>query len=176
MSTTDLSTETEVSGSIVNVILVDDSGTDSVRTVLALATKGDLSVTIDESTESFDLAAQRRTERYRTNNEIDIDVSKAISTDQGALESLGLVDTNGAIDFSDASRQLGADQYLEIGYSNDELDYSTDPGPADFELLHRASDVEIMAGDIDPSGTPPTISFTAMVHGDLVFAAGALGA
>lgn len=174
MATTDTSTEDEVQGSIVNVILVDNSGTDPVRTVLALTTKGDLSVSISESTESFDLAAQRRTERYRTNNEIDIEVSKAISTDQAALEDLGLVDADGAIDFSDASRELGADKFLEIGYSDDELDYSTDPGPADFELLHRASDVEIMAGDIDPSGTPPTISFTAMVHGDLEFAAGAL--
>lgn len=176
MSTTDLSTEDEVNGSIVNVILVDDSGTDPVRTVLALATKGDLSVSVDEDTESFDLAAQRRTERYRTNNEIDIEVSKAISTDQQALQDLGLIDDTGALDFSDESRELGTDQYLEIGYSNDELDYSTDPGPADFDLLHRASDVEIMAGDIDPSGTPPTVSFTAMVHGDLVFAADALGA
>ena len=176
MSTTETSTEDEVNGSIVNVILLDDSGTDPARTVLALATKGDLSVSIDESTESFNPAQQRRTERYRTNNEIDIEVTKAISTDQQALQDLGLIDDSGAIDFSDSSRELGTDQYLEVGYSNDELDYSTDPGPADFELLHRASDVEIMAGDIDPSGTPPTISFTAMIHGDLTFAADALGA
>ena len=176
MSTTDTSTEDEITGSIVNVIHVDDSGTDPTRTVLALATKDDLGITIDESTESFDPANVRRTQRYRTNNQIDIEVSSAVSTDLADLQLIGLVDDSGAIDFSEEARDLGTDQYIEIGYSDAELDYSTDPGPADFELLHRASDVEIMAGDIDPSGTPPTVSFTAMVHGDLVFAAETLGA
>jgi len=174
MSTTDTSTKTEISGSVVNVIHVDNSGTDPVRTVLALATKDDLSISIDESTESFDPANVRRTERYRTNNEIDIDVSSAISTDLADLQLIGLVDTNGNIDFSDASRDLGVDEYIEIGYSDAELDYSTDPGPAEFEMLHRASDVEIMAGDIDPSSVPPTVDFTVMVEGELTVDAGAL--
>lgn len=176
MSTTDTSTETELDGSIVNVIHVDDSGTDPVRTVLALATKDDLSITIDEGTESFDPANVRRTRRYRTTNEIDIEVTSAISTDLADLQLIGLVDDSGAINFAKADRDLGSDQYLELAYSTDELDYSTDPGPADFEMVHRASDVEIMAGDIDPSSTPPTVSFTAMVEGELIVDADALGA
>lgn len=176
MSTTDTSTETEITGSIVNIIHVDDGGTDPTRTVLALATKDDLGITIDESTESFDPANVRRTERYRTNNQIDIEVSSAISTDLADLQKIGLVDDTGAIDFSDDSRDLGSDEYIEIGYSDAELDYSTDPGPADYEMTHRASDVEIMAGDIDPSAVPPTVSFTVMVEGELIVDADALGA
>lgn len=176
MSTTETSTTDEVEGSIVNVIHVDNSGTDPVRTVLALATKDDLSITVDEDSEDFNPAAERRTRRYRTNNTVDIEVSKAISTDQAALETLGLVDENGALDFSSSSRDLPSEEYIEIGYNADELDYSSDPGPADYELLHRASDVEIMAGDIDPSETPPTVSFTVMVDGELTFAATTIGA
>jgi len=68
MATTDLSTETEVEGSIVNVIHVDNSGTDPARTVLALATKEDTSISIDEDDDDFDTGAERRTRRYRTNN------------------------------------------------------------------------------------------------------------
>ena len=176
MSTTDTSTETEITGSIVNVIYVDDSGTDPTRTVLALCTKDDLGITIDESTESFDPANVRRTQRYRTNNQIDIEVSSAISTDLADLQKIGLVDDSGNIDFTDESRDLGTDEYIEIGYSDAELDYSTDPGPSDYEMTHRASDVEIMAGDIDPSAVPPTVSFTVMVEGELTIDADALGA
>jgi len=176
MSTTDTSTETEITGSIVNVIHVDNSGTDPTRTVLALATKDDLGVTIDESTESFDPANVRRTQRYRTNNEIDIEVSSAISTDLADLQKIGIVDDSGAIDFSEGSRDLGSEKYIEIAYSDAELDYSNDPGPSDYEMTHRASDVEIMAGDIDPSAVPPTVSFTVMVEGTLTVDAGALGA
>ena len=176
MATTDTSTENEVEGSVVNVIHVDDSGTDPVRTVLALATKDDLSISIDEGTESFDPANVRRTQRYRTNNKIDIEVSSALSTDLAELQLIGLVDDSGAITFDTNDRELGADEYLEIAYSSDDLDYSNDPGPTDFEMVHRANNVEIMAGDIDPSSVPPTVSFTAMVEGELIVDADALGA
>jgi len=176
MSTTDLSDDenSKVSGSIVNVIHVDNSGTDPQRTVVALATKDDLSITLDESTEDFDPAVQRRTERIRTNNQIDIEVSQALSTEQDALEKLGITDGSGKLTFTNDGRELGSDVYLEIAYSDDELDYSTDPGPTDFELVHRAADVEIMVDDIDPSETPPTIGFTAMVEGDFTVNASAL--
>lgn len=174
MSSTELSTEDKLEGSIVNVIYVDASGTDPSRTVLALATKDDLSVTIDESTESFDKAIRRRTERIRTANEIDIEVSQAVSTDHSGLQKVGLVDSDGKLVFDDESRDLGSDEYIELAYSSSEIDYTTDPGPADFAQVHRAGDVEIMAGDIDPSSTPPTISFTVMVEGDLELDASAL--
>lgn len=174
MSTTDTTTDDEVTGSIVDVIHVDASGTDPVRTVLALATKDDVSVTIDESTEDFNPGSVRRTRRYRTNNQIDIEVTQAISTDLDALDTVGLVDSDGDITFADDDRKWGSDEYLEIGYNNGELDYSTDPGPDDYEMLHRASDIEIMAGDIDPSETPPTVGFVAMVEGTLTVDADAL--
>jgi len=176
MSTTDTSTEDEVEGSVVNVIYVDNSGSEVVRTVLALATKDDLSISIDEGTESFDPANVRRTQRHRTNNEIDIEVASALSTDLADLQLIGLVDDSGAITFDTDDRELGADEYLEIAYSADDLDYSDDPGPADFEMVHRASDVEIVAGDIDPSSVPPTVSFTAMVEGELTVDADTLSA
>lgn len=177
MATTDLSTETEVSGQLVDVIHVDNSGVDPVRTVLALATKDDLSVSFDEGTESFDTAVQRRTKRFRTSNQIDVEVTQAISTDLAALDTLGLVDSsaNGSpIDFSDASRELGTDAYIELGFHADELDYSTDPGPTDYDQMHRLSDVETMLNDIDPSAVPPTLAFTIMVEGDYEMDAAAL--
>ncbi|PHQ43945.1 hypothetical protein Z052_02050 [Halorubrum sp. C191] len=146
-----------------------------MRTVLALATKDDLSVSIDEGTDSFDPANARRTQRYRTNNQIDIEVTQALSTDQSALNLLGIVDDSGALDFSSDARELGSDAYLEIAYSSDELDYSNDPGPSEFELVHRASDVEVLVNDIDPSTTPPTIAFTAMVEGDFIVNAASIG-
>lgn len=176
MATTDTSTEDEVEGSIVNIMHVDNSGTEPVRTVLALATKDDVSISIDEGSESFDPANVRRTQRYRTTNEIDIEVTSALSTDLADLQLIGLVDDSGAITFDSADRDLPAEEYLEIGYSDSELDYSTDPAPADFEMVHRAGDVKIMAGDIDPSSVPPTVSFTAMVEGELIVDAAAFGA
>lgn len=174
MATTDLSSETEVAGQIVDVIHVDNSGTDPVRTVLALATKDDLSVSFDESTEAFDKAIQRRTERFRTSNEVDVEITQGISTDLDALETIGIVDADGVIDFSDASRDLGSDEYIELGFHSDELDYETDPGPTDYDQAHRLHDVETMLGDIDPSATPPTVSFTVMVEGDYDMDAAAL--
>lgn len=168
--------EDEVEGNIINIIHVDDSGTDPQRTVLGLATKDDLSVSIDESTESWNPSIKRRTQRYRTANEIDIEFTEILATSQDTLELLGLVDADGKLDFDNQSRRLGSDQYLEIAYANKEMDYTTDPGPSDFELVHRASDVETMLGDIDPSSTPPTASLTVMVHGDLWINADTLGA
>ena len=45
----DLITQTKVDGPVVGVVHVDDSGTEPVRTVLFHATKGDLSLTVDEN-------------------------------------------------------------------------------------------------------------------------------
>jgi hypothetical protein len=176
MATTDPSTETEIAGQLVDVIHVDNSGTDPVRTVLALATKDDLSVSFDEGTESFDVAIERRTKRFRTSNQIDVEITKAISTDLSALDTLGVVDSSnsGAIDFSDASRELGTDVYIELGFHADELDYTTDPGPTDYDQTHRLSDVETMLNDIDPSAVPPTVALTLMVEGDYEMDAAAL--
>lgn len=174
MSTTDESTTDKVEGSIVDVIHVDNSGTDPVRTVLAVATKGDLGITIDESTESFDPGNKRRTERFRTANQVDVEVTQAIATDTDALSTVGIVDSNGNLSFAPADRDWGADEYLELGYNDGELDYSTDPGPSEYELVNRFADCEVMAGDVDPSATPPTVSFTVMVEGDVTIDASAL--
>jgi len=174
MATTDPTTETELSGQIVNVIYTDASDTDPERTVLALATKDDLSVGVDETTEDFDTAIRRRTKRNRTNNSIDLEVTQAISTDLEALETVGIVDADGTIDFSDANRDLGDDEYIELGFSDDELDYETDPGPTDFDAMHRLHDVETMLDGIDPSAVPPTVSLVFMVEGDYDMDAGAL--
>lgn len=174
MSTTDTSTDEEVEGSVVNLIHVDNSGTDPTRTVLALANRDDLSITIDESDEDFNPAKDRRTRRYRTTNTVTVEATSAISTDQDALNTVGVVDENGKLVFDTDNREWGTDYYLEVAYTDDELDYSTDPGPTDFDLVHRFGDIEVSVGDIDASSVPPTVGLTFMVEGEVHIAAEAL--
>lgn len=161
----DLITQTKVDGSVAAVVHVDDSGTEPVRTVLFHATKDDLSLPVDESSEDFDIAAQRRTERIATNNTVDFEVSTAIATDASALELLGIVDSNGKMTFDTSDRELGADIYIEVHYFGDEPDYSTVALPGDAELTHRLGDVEVHSPEFDPSATPPMVSLTMWVEG-----------
>jgi len=174
MSTTDESTTDSLEGSIVNVMHVDNSGTDPIRTVLALADKDNLSMPIDENDEDFDPASKRRTKRFRTNNTITVEVTSAIATDLDALETVGIVDSDGVVSFDPADRDWGSDYHLELGYSNSEMDYSNDPGPADFDLVHRGDDIKVVAGDVDPSTTPIEASMTFWIEGDLDLDADAL--
>ena len=156
--------DNEVEGSIVHVIHAEWDDTNAVydRTVLALTTKDDLSVSIDESDESFDLASERRTRRYRTNNTIDLEVSSAIDVDMAAAERIGIVNADGELTFDSAARKIGydTDEHIEIAYYNAE---STDI--LDAELVHRFSDCELTNPEIDPSSTPPLLSWTWMVDG-----------
>lgn len=162
----DLTNETEVEGSLVAIIHVDESTTEPTRTVLALTTKDDLSIPIEEENEDFNLGIKRRNKRIRTSNTIDIEVTTAMATDLSALEQLGIVDSDGKILFDSEGRQLGTDQYLEVAYFADEPDFSSVTLPADAELTHRGADVEIANPEVDPSATPPTVSLVAWVHGD----------
>lgn len=164
MSTT---ADNEVEGSIVHVIHVDESTTEPTRTVLALATKDDLSLSIDESNESFDPAAQRRTRRYRTNNTADLEVASAIDVDMEAMELVGLVDSNGTITFDSGARRISSDddEYVEIAYFSAE-----NSNYADAELVHRLEDVEATSPEVDPSATPPLLSWTWWIEGTIHFA------
>ncbi|WP_323192418.1 hypothetical protein [Halostella sp. PRR32] len=170
MATNQKSQENEVEGSIVHVIHVDDSGTDPVRTVLALATKDDISVTIDEDNEDFNAAAERRTRRYRTNGTADLEVASAIDVDMEAMKLAGLVDSNGDVTFDTTDRRIEApDEYVEIAYFRDEAqDY------ANAELVHRFHDVEATSPEVDPSATPPLLSWTWWVESTIEFNADAL--
>lgn len=159
--------DTEVEGSIVHLIHVDDSDTEPMRTVLMLASRDDMSFTVEEEEADFNPAAQRRTRRYRTSNTIDFELSSAINVDMEALELLGIVDTDGALTFDTDSRRLrpADDEYIELGYFNAEgADY------ADAELVHRFEDVESASPEIDLSETPPVVSWTMWIHGAVQFA------
>lgn len=163
MATT--TTDAEVEGSIVHIIhaVWDDTNSVYDRTVLALATKDDLSISVDESDESLDLASERRTRRYRTNNTVDLEVSSAIDVDMEAAELIGIVDADGRLTFDSSSRKVGfgTDEHIEVAYYNTE---STDI--LDAELVHRFSDCKLTNPEIDPSSTPPLLSWTWMVEGD----------
>lgn len=162
----DITNDLEVEGSIVSVIHCDESGTDPVRTVLGLCTKDDLSVSVDESDDSFDPGSQRRTKRIRTSNTIDVEVASAIAPDLEALELIGVADADGKITFDSSDRKTGEDEYLEVAYFADEPDFDAVDIPADAELLHRFHDCEVTSPEIDPSSTPPTASWTTWVEGD----------
>jgi len=178
--TVDATSELEAEGSNILVAIATWNETDSAydRTVLALATKEDTSVTIDEDTEDFNVGGDRRTKRYRTNNEITIEVTQAVATDLSALAELGIADkdaTDGVkVNFSTEDRRIGFEDSnpsaLEIGIFKDSvLDEAANDNIdmiADSELLHRAEGVKIMAGDVDPSATPETVEFEGMVEGD----------
>lgn len=163
----DITTNIEVEGAVAAFVHVDESGTDPVRTVCALTSKEDLTITLDEDNEDFNPAAERRTRRIRTNNTIDLEVSTAIASDLEALSLLGLVDSDGQVTFDSSDRKVLAenDEYLEIGYFGDEPDYSTVDMVADSELLHRFEDVEFVSPEVDPSASPPMVSLTAWVEG-----------
>lgn len=168
MSTTQRSTDTEIEGSVVFLIHVDDSGTDPVRTILALTSEDDLNLSIDEDEEEFNPAGDRSTRRYRTNHTVDLEAGSIIDVDFEALELVGLVDADGNLTFDTANRRLDPadDEYLEIGYAtldDESISFS------DFDLVHRFHDVELSSPEIDMSATPPLVSWTWMVHGDIVF-------
>ena len=170
MATNETTTDQEVEGSIVHVIHIDNSGTDPVRTVLALATKDDLSVSVDEDNEDFNPAAERRTRRYRTNGTADLEVASVIDVDMEALELIGLVDSNGNVTFDTTDRRIESpDEYIELAYFTDEgQDY------ANAELIHRFEDLELTSPEIDPSSTPPVTSWTWWIEGAIKFNATAL--
>lgn len=163
----DLTTNVEVEGAVAAFVHVDESGTDPVRTVCALTSKEDLSIPIDEDSEDFNPAAERRTRRIRTNNTIDIELSTAMASDLSALSLLGVVDSDGKVTFDSSDRKIleSNDEYLEIAYFGDEPDYSTVDMVADSELLHRFVDVEIVSPEVDASASPPTVSLTGWVEG-----------
>lgn len=168
----------EVEASIVGVFIAtwDDTNSEYTRDFLGLTNKDDLSVTIDESTEDFTPSGERRTRRYRTNNEITFEVTQAADKDFAASIEAGLVQdgTDGVRwDPSTDSRRFGFESSnpsgIEFGMFKDDIGKKIDDGSldvvADSEVLHRFEGVKIMSGDIDPSATPETISFEGMVEG-----------
>lgn len=164
---TDVTNTTEVEGSLVSVIHVDESGEDPERTVLALADKENLSTTVDEDDEDFNPGSERTTRRYRTNNTTDLEVQGAISPDLEALELVGIVDAEGKISFDSADRKIleEDDEYIELAYWNHEPDFETVDVVEDSELLSRFADLELTSPEVDPSETPPQVSWTWWVNG-----------
>lgn len=177
--TIDITSDLEVEGSNVLVFHADDSGTDPEYTGLALAEKDDLSIPIDESDEEFDPAAGRRTRRYRTNNTVDAEVSSAIATDLSALEKIGVAvedDEGMAITFKTEDRRIGYgnDEWVGFAYFKDDVLKRLKTGDGvdvieDSELCHRLDDLELTSPEIDPSGSPPTVSWTWWVEGDPIY-------
>lgn len=163
----DVTQNVEVEGAIAAFLHVDESGTEPVRTVCALTSKEDLTVTVEEDNEDFIPAAERRTRRIRTNNTIDIELSTAIAPDLSALSLLGIADADGQVTFDSSSRKIlsADDAYIEIAYFGDEPDYSTVDMVADSELLHRFADVEIVSPEVDASASPPMVTLTGWVEG-----------
>lgn len=171
----DVTTDVEVEGSVVAVVHVDNTGTSPVRTVLALASKGDLAVTIEEESADFSPGSDRRTRRYRTNNQITIEVASAMATTLEALELIGIVDSNGEVTFGTADREIDSpDHYIEVAYFSDEPDFATVDMVTDSELLHRFEDLELANPEVDPSETPPLASWVWWVEGSMWFDAPAL--
>ena len=172
---TSLSTQTEVEGSLVSVLLAeyDDASTEWTRTVLSQATKEDLSISFDESSEEFDQGSFRRNKRYRVSNTIDVEIATAVATDLDALESLGVVNSNGKATWDTDSRRItnGGDtqQALELAYWKDEPDFSSVDVEADSEILNRFTDVKVVVEDLDPSSTPPLMSLMMWVEGGFWF-------
>ena len=166
MPTDETTQATEVEGSVVYVIHVDESGAEDVRTAISLLTKDDLELTIDEDEEELDLASERRTRRYRTHNTADLEVSQPFDVDLEAAELAGIVDNadDGRLTFGTNARRLRPedDEYIEIAYFNEEnLDYEQ------AELVHRFEDVEAMSPEIDMSEVPPILGWTWIVHGTI---------
>lgn len=159
-------TNDEVAGPIIHVLHVDESGTDPVRTLLALFTKEDLTLTIEDESEDFNPAAERRTRRIRTNNTVDLEGSTPFAADMSAMELIGFADTNGKLTFDPASRRLrpSDNEFIELAYQTTE-----NATYADAELVHRLEDVEFTSPEVDLSASPPLTSFTAWIHGDVWF-------
>ena len=164
MPTDETTQDQEVIGSVVYVIHVDESDAEPVRTAISLLTKDDLNLSVDEEEEELNLAAERRTRRYRTHNTADLEVSAPIDVDMEAAELAGIVDTSddGRLTFGTGSRRLRPedDEYIEVAFFDEEnMDY------ADAELVHRFEDVEAINPEVDISSTPPLMSWTWAIHG-----------
>ncbi|MDJ1434773.1 hypothetical protein [Halostagnicola sp. A-GB9-2] len=159
--------DNEVEGSCVAVMHVDDSGTDPERTVLALATKDDLSVPIDEDNEDYNPGSQRRTRRYRTNNTVDLEVQTAIAPELEALELVGIADEEGKVTFAKSDREIleEDDEYVELAYFDHQPDFESVDVVEDSELLSRFADLELTSPEFDPSETPVQVSWTWWVEG-----------
>lgn len=167
--------DTKVEGSIVAVMHVtyDDTAAEWQRTVLALANKDDLSVSVDEDDEDFDAAIRRRTQRHRTNNTIDVEVTSAVSPEVEELELVGIANVDGEFETSTDARKIreADNEYVEIAYFNFEPDFETVDIVADSELLHRFADCEATNPGFNPDGTPITFEWTWWVDGMFTIAA-----
>jgi len=160
--------EDEIKGQLlqIDVVEIDESGTDPVETsqVLSLVTEDSTTFSIDEDTEDQPLANIRRKRRYRTNNTVDFSFEQLIATDLSALEEINLVDENGKVNFDETRRLnegLGDDiqKVIDINYLKNEA--------GDIEHTHRLYDIEVYNLEIDMGATPPITSIEMMVHGDI---------
>lgn len=164
----DPTSDSEISAEIVHVVHVDESGTSPVRTYLALAEKDGLTVSIEGEDESFRPGSERRERRYRTSNTVDIEVQSPRDVNDELLDILGVVDVanNNQLDFSKAARTISSadNEYIELIY----FDREDPAGIADAQAIDRYADLEL-ADDIeyDASETPPILSWTWWVEGDI---------
>ena len=164
MSASETTTNDEVAAPIVHILHVDESGAEPVRTLLALVTKEDLTLTLEDENEEFNPAAERRTRRIPTNNTADLEMASPFAADLSAMELIGFADSNGKLVTDPDGRKLSPsnDEYLEIAYQESE-----GAAYADAELVHRVEDVQFVSPEIDLSATPPVTSFTAWIEGEI---------
>ena len=171
----DVTNQIEVEGAIAAVIHVDDSGTETARTVLGLTTRDGLEVNVDEDDESWQPSTLRREQRIRTSNTIDISVESAFADDLEAVDLIGIVDgdDDGRVTFDSEDRKWGDDAYIELAWFGDEPDFETVDIVSDSEQLWRGSDIETAGLETD-TDVPPTWSATFWIEGDLYLDAAAL--
>ena len=162
----DKTNEREVEGSLIYIIHAVWNETAYDRTALALLTKDDMTLDVEEEEEELNLASERRTRRYRTHNTATFEVSQPIDTDLEALDLVGLVDStdDGRLTFGRQNRRISPDdgEFIEVAYFDEE-----NLALEDAELVHRFEDVEAMNIELDMSETPPIMGWEWMIHGDI---------
>ena len=168
---TDSTTETEVTAKQVAIVYATWNDTDSSydRTILALASKDDLTITDEAEDTDFTPSAEYSTRRYATSGTMDLEISSAVATDLSALEMLGIVDSEGKYIKSGPERRIGfgEDEHLEFAYFNFEPDYANVDIVADSELLNRFSNLKVQNPEFDPSEAPLTVSLECWVEGEV---------
>ena len=168
MPTEETTQNREVEGSLVYVIHAAWNDTDSEydRTAIALLTKDDLNLSIEEEEEELNLASERRTRRYRTHNTATLEVSSPIDVDMEALDLVGIVDSSddGRLTFGTGSRTIDPEEgeFIEMAYFNEE-----NLPLEDAELIHRFEKCEAMNPELDIAETPPIMAWEWIVHGDI---------
>jgi len=174
-----VTSDTEVEGSTLLIMHATWNETDTAydRTVLALADKDEVSITVDEDEETWSPSGEKRNRGYITGEDVEFEIGVVEAEDLSALDKLGIVDTTASdgVRFNNTpdARRIGFEDSnpaaIEFGlFKGDQLQNAKDDNLdaiADSELLKRCEGVKIRAGDSDLSSTPVLSSISARVEG-----------